>query len=237
VTRQVTGPVTGRRPRGAAAAGMTLIEVMIASAIMVIMMTLAWRTISSTQRTGRSFTEYEERNHELRMALARMAADFEAAYLSYNDDRNSSYPRTSLVSKSLGSIPQIRFSTLGHRVLWADANESEQTAISYLPHPVENGAVDLIRREQRRLSNNVPQDEPADYDVMVHDVQKLKLEFWDWRNQAWQDTWDTTQADAQKGRLPSRVRITLTVKNVAGDPITLSTQARLLLQEPLNFVQ
>lgn len=216
---------------------MTLIEVMIASAIMVVMMTLAWRTISNTQQTGRTFTHFEERNHELRMALGRITADFETAYLSQNEDRTASHPRTMMVGKGGGNVPQIRFSTLGHRVLWADANESEQTAITYLAHPAEGGTVDLIRREQRRLSNNVPEDEPADYDILLHDIQKLRLEYWDWKNQAWQETWDTTQADAQRGRLPSRVRITLTVKSPAGDDYTLTTQARILMQESLNFVQ
>src|SRR5690606_17035922 len=63
-------------------AGLTLIEVMIASAVMVMMMTLAWRTISNTSDARRSAGTYQERHHELRMALGRMVADFEHAYLS-----------------------------------------------------------------------------------------------------------------------------------------------------------
>jgi prepilin-type N-terminal cleavage/methylation domain-containing protein len=233
---RLTG-LTGRAGRAGRQAGMTLIEVMIASAIMVVMMTLAWKTISNTSATSKRFTRYEERNHELRMALGRMVADFEGAYLSRNEDITATHPRTMLVAKGGGNVPQIRFSTLGHRVLWADANESEQTAITYLAHPAEDGTVDLVRREQRRLSNNVPEDEPADYDILVHDLVKLRLEYWDWKNLAWIETWDTTQADAQRGRLPTRVRITLTVKGPGDADYTLTSQARLLLQESLSFVQ
>jgi type II secretory pathway component PulJ len=210
---------------------------MIASAVMVIMMTLAWRTISNTSDSRRSFEKYEERNHELRMALGRVVADFESAYLSRNEDINASHPRTMMIAKSIGKIPEIRFSTLGHRVLWADANESEQTVIQYLTHTSrETGKLDWIRREQRRESNLPPEDEPADYDVLVHDIQAVKIEFWNWKNNEWQDAWDTTQADGQRGWLPSRVRITLTVKSPDGaHDVKLTTQARILMQEPLNF--
>lgn len=220
-------------------AGLTLIEVMIASAIMVVMMTLAWTTISSTSESRRTFERFEARNHELRMAMQRIVVDFEHAYLSRNEDTSQSHPRTMFVARSGSTLPEIRFSTLGHRVLWADANESEQTVISYLPraNPDTPGQTDWLRREQRRPSNEPPEDLPADYDVLVSDITSAKLEFWNWRNQEWQDTWDTTQSDGQRGWLPSRVRVTLVTKDFAGEPYKLVTQARISMQEQLNFTQ
>src|ERR1700753_3641829 len=98
------------------------------------MMTLAWKTIANTSESKKTFEKYEERNHELRMALGRIVRDFEHAYLSRNEDTTQLYPRTMMIAKSSFKIPDIRFSTLDHRVLWADANESEQTVISYLAH-------------------------------------------------------------------------------------------------------
>jgi prepilin-type N-terminal cleavage/methylation domain-containing protein len=220
-------------------AGLTLIEVMIASAVMVIMMSLAWRTIGNTSDARRTFEAYEQRNHELRMAMSRIVSDFESAYLSRNEDASQSHPRTMFVAKSGTKLPEIRFSTLGHRVLWADANESEQTVISYMPrnNPEVAGQVDWVRREQRRPSNEPPEDLAADYDVLLGDIVSAKLEFWNWKNNEWQDTWDTTQSDGQKGWLPSRVRITLVTKDASKTDYKLVTEARILLQEPLNFVQ
>lgn len=218
-------------------AGMTLLEIMIAIAVLVVMMTLAWKTISNTSESKKVFERYEERNHELRMALGRIVRDFEGAYLSSNETPNAVYPRTMFVAKSSGKVPQIRFSTLGHRGLWADANESEQTVISYLPHDDREhpGVVDWVRREQRRMSNELPDEEPADYDVLVHDIGSAKLEFWNWKNNDWQDTWDTTQADAQKGLLPSRIRITVTTKGPDDKEVKLTTEARIWMQETLLF--
>jgi hypothetical protein len=73
--------------------------------------------------------------------------------------------------------------------------------------------------------------------VIVHDIQSAKIEFWNWKNLEWQDTWDTTQSDGQKGMLPSRVRITLTLKDDRDEEYKLTSQARIVMQEPLNFVQ
>lgn len=222
-----------RRPQ----AGMTLIEVMIASAVMVMMMTLAWRTISNTSETKRSAGYYQERNHELRMALGRIVTDLEAAYISRNEDPNASHPRTMFIAKSGSKIPQISFSTMGHRVLWSDANESEQTVITYLAHDSREhpGETDLIREERRRPSNLPPEEEPAEFDVLCRNISKLEMKFWNWKNLEWQDTWDTTQADGQRGWLPSRVLITITVKGSDDRDIKLSTQARILMQEALLF--
>lgn len=213
-------------------------EVMIASAVMVIMMALAWRTISNTSTSKKTFEKYEERNHEIRMAMGRVVADFEHAYLSMNEDNLASHRRTMFVAKG-GRIPDVRFSTMGHRVLWADANESEQTVIQYLSRnsPDKPGATDWVRREQRRESNEPPDDLPSEYDVLLTDVKELKLEYWNWKNLEWQDTWDSTQSDGQKGMLPSRVRITVTTQDPAGNDYKLSTQARIVMQEQLSFGQ
>jgi len=220
-----------------AQAGMTLIEVMIASAVMVMMMTLAWRTISNTSETKRSAGYYQERNHELRMALGRIVADLESAYISRNEDPNASHPRTMFIAKSGSKIPQISFSTMGHRVLWSDANESEQTVITYLAHDSREhpGETDLVREERRRPSNQPPEEEPAEFDVLCRNISKLEMKFWNWKNLEWQDTWDTTQADGQRGWLPSRVLITITVKGSDDRDIKLTTQARIMMQEALLF--
>ncbi len=212
---------------------------MIASAILVIMMSIAWRTIHNTSEARRTFEKYEERNHELRMAMGRVVADLEAAYLSKNEDTQQTHPRTMFIAKNTSRVPDIRFSTLGHRVLWADANESEQTVIQYLArNDAENtNATNWIRREQRRESNLVPEEEPAEYDILVHDVQSVKLEFFDWKAADWIERWDTTQADGQKGKLPSRVRITITVRDPGDHDVKLVSEARILMQEPLNFLQ
>lgn len=214
--------------------GMTLLEVMIAVAILVMMMGLSWRTITTASRASREYAGYAERDHELRVAFDRVVTDLESAYLSKNEDENATHHRTLFHARKSGKVPEVRFSTLAHRVLWADAHESEQTQVFYSAMTDGENKTNWIRREQRRLSNENPEDVPAELDILVHDIEQVEITFWDWRDEKWVDEWDTTAADAQKGRLPTRVRIVLVLKTPGGDDYKVTTEARLLLQEPLN---
>jgi len=219
-------------------AGMTLIEIMIAIAILSLMMLLAWTTTSNTFDAKRRYEALEDRNREIRNGLGRVVVDLESAYLSQNEDMNATDRRTMFIGKSGGHVPEIRFSSLSHRPLWADAHESDQTLIAYyaMTDKEDPSKTNWIRRESRRLSNKPWKQEPADVDVLIHDVEDVKFQYWSWEDQEWRDQWDSTAAEGQRNRLPTRVRITLTYKNVKGDDVKITTEANLLMQEPLIFI-
>jgi general secretion pathway protein J len=223
-----------------AQAGFTLIEVLITLTILAFMMTVGWATTSRTATTKIEVEEADERNHEIRMAMTRMARDFAHAYLSGNERDRDNNPRTMLRARRGNPVTEIEFSTLGHEMLWADAAESEQTRISYEAQrdPDEPGKTNVIRRELRRMPSEQfsARDVPADVDLLVRDIQSLQFEFYDWRDEEWKSEWDTTASDRERGRLPSRVRIELVVKSRGGREITFTTQARITLQEELNFL-
>ena len=65
------------RARRSPEAGLTLLEVLLAIAILAVMMTLAWKTIANTSDAKKVFESYEERNHERRLTLSRIARDLE----------------------------------------------------------------------------------------------------------------------------------------------------------------
>lgn len=220
--------------------GMTLIEIMIAIAIMGLMMMLAWSTIKGASDARVSFEAMEDRNHEVRLAMARMVNDLESAYLSKNEDLNLDNKRTMFVGKD----EAVRFSSFGHVTLWADANESDQTLIAYFLDDTPRGpdgkassssSDSLFRKELRRPSNEAWDRQPGDLDVLVRDVEKLEFEYWNWKDKKWQGEWDSTKADGVGGTLPTRVKIKLTYKNPRGDEVVVTTQARLLLEERLQF--
>jgi general secretion pathway protein J len=229
-----------RRPRQrpvAAQAGFTLVEVLIALSILAFMMTIAWSTTSNSSQAKRHFEAIEERNHEIRLAQARMVKDLSSAYLSGNEDQNRQERRTLFLGKSHGSVDELRFSSLGHKSLWAEANESEQTLIAYFADSdlEDRSKTNLLRRESRRLSNEPWKSEPAEIDVLLRDIEKVEFEYFDWRDSEWKEDWDTTSPAAQKGRLPTRVRITIEVKTEEGETVKYMTQARIMMQEELRF--
>ena len=224
--------------RASRQAGLTLVEIMISIAILSVMMLMAWTTTRETRKVSDRYGELQSRDREIRVGLDRMVADLESAYLSQNEDMNQVERRTLFVARSGSPVSELRFSSLVHQVLWADAHESEQTLISYQAQAEheDSSKVDLLRRESRRLSNRPWKQEPADLDVLIRDVTKVELKYWDWKNLQWQDHWDSTQADGERMRLPTRVKITITYKNPRGEDVQVSTEARLLMQEPLTFI-
>jgi type II secretory pathway component PulJ len=189
----------------------------------------------------RNVKDSQERDHEIRLAMSRISRDLSAAYISANEDQNQQERRTMFIGKSQGDVDELRFSSMSHQVLWADANESEQTVITYEPEldPDDSRRTNLLRREQRRPNNDPSRPEPADADVLVRDVKRLRFEHWDWRDKRWKDAWDSTRADGERGRVPSRVRITLEIEVTEpdGDTRTLKyvSQVRIMLQEELKF--
>jgi general secretion pathway protein J len=217
--------------------GMTLMEIMIAMAILAFMMAMVYSTISNTTRTKGTYEDLEARMHEVRVGMARVVADLELAYISKNEDVNQMDRRTLFAGKDGGDVDELRFTSFAHRQLWADGNESDQTMITYFAATdrEDSRKTNWLRREQRRLTDPGEnyKDMPAETDIVMRDIQNVDFEYWDWKDQEWKKDWDTSKADGQKDRLPTRVRITVTY-NVAGVEEKISTQARLLLQEPIT---
>jgi hypothetical protein len=62
----------------------------------------------------------------------------------------------------------------------------------------------------------------------------LRLRFWDPQKKEFIDHWDSTAIDGQPDRLPSRVKITLTVHDERGKEVPFMTETRIAMQEPLD---
>jgi type II secretory pathway component PulJ len=216
---------------------MTLLEVLIALGILAFMMLLTWRSIQTTVEAKKQVEVVQDREHEIRVAMGRMVADLEMAYISANENQTITDRRTLFIGTQSNGVDQLRFSSLAHMPLWADANESEQTMIAYYPESDQEQSrqTNLMRRESRRLSNENWQQEPAEIDVLLRDVEKVDFAYYDYRDKEWKERWDTTQADGERGRLPFYVRIVVEVSGPNGKPRKFTTTARLMMQEELRF--
>src|SRR6185503_9394111 len=80
-----------------------------------------------------------------------------------------------------------------------------------------------------------PAEAPGESDIVCDDVVSLRLSYWDARDKLWREEWVTTSADGQPDRLPSKIKITLTVHDERGKEIPFTTETRVAMQEPLNL--
>jgi general secretion pathway protein J len=218
------------------ARGFTLIEVMVAVAILAIVTTLVWASFKQTFTTKAKIEGSASRIRTVRIALNRIALDLSMAYLSFNEDRTQPERRTRFVSKHHSDVDELIFTYMGHQRLYQDANESDTTMVQYYGARDRNDSrvQNLMRRETRRLSYQKPEDAPGESDILCEDIETLHFSFYDALKKAWVEEWNTMNADGQPDRLPSKVKVVLSVRDERGQSIPFMTEARVMMTESLD---
>jgi general secretion pathway protein J len=218
---------------------MTMIEVLVAMAIVTLMMLGVWRSFSATITVSEMTVDIQERYSTVRNAMDRMAAELSTAYLSFN--RNPAEPRhfTLFEGRNDGDGDSVTFSSFAHLRIRRDANEGDQTVIQYFLErdPNDLNRTHLYRRETKRLTGDRPEDlrRYAPAYVLCEDVESLQFEYWDSARQEWLDEWRTTVAEGQPDRLPPRVRIKLGIMNSEREVQYFVTQTTLPMQEKIDL--
>ena len=226
-----------RSRRRTARAGVTLIEVMVAMAILAIVSTLLYTGFVQTANNKKRIENDLERNHEVRMGVERIVRELSMAFVSaqHNPLIGATY-KSAFIAKEQAGGTRIDFTSFSHQRLYRDAHESDQNELSYYlgDDPDDPSKNALIRREQNRIDDDPQKGGSAQ--VLVHDVLEFELSFLDPQSGEWLSTWDTTQAAMQPNRLPSQVRIRLQVPNLRGQgrPFEVTTRAAVPLQFALN---
>jgi general secretion pathway protein J len=210
--------------------GFTLLELMISLAIIGFMMVVAWGTVLQTVNAKKHFEGVQDRYREVRVAMARMVRDIGMAYMSQNDPLGvlPENKPTFFVGESSMSEATLRFSSMAHERLVADASESDQTVIAYYvdSDPDDRSRKNLYRRENRRLAAEKWDSVPGEVDILFAGITKLELKYWNAQDREWEDAWDTINADGKK-QPPERVKIVIGFTDEMGKEVTVMTQARV----------
>jgi general secretion pathway protein J len=212
--------------------GLTLIEVMISIAVLTMISVLIYGAFSTITRGKQAAGNLSERYRLARVAVDRMSREIQSAFLSAHVA-----PTPALITRTtafLGTSRRLDFAAFAHRRLLRDAHESDQCELSYFLSTGKGGKTDLARREQVIID-----DQPSKggvVQILVDDVDTFGLRYLDPANGLWTETWDTTSAAAQLGRLPLEVEIHLVLKGgPAGEPIRMRTKTRIMIPQPLSF--
>ena len=218
--------------------GMTMIEVLVSMAILVMMLVAVWSTFNSTLRGIEITEKSQERSMVIRTAISRMTSELSMAYLSFN--RPQAEPRhfTYFEGRSSGGNDNVTFSAFAHLRMRKDANESDQSLIQYFvaDDPDDSSRQHLYRRESRRLTGDLPEELEKYFPayVVLEDVDSLELEYWDQQKNEWLDEWSTVGTDGQPDRLPERIKIKIGV--MEGDEVIYySAQTILFMQEKIDL--
>lgn len=217
--------------------GMTLIEIMIAVAIMAIVTTVVYSGFSQTTKTQERVVKRSERQHAVQQTLSRMVREIEMAYVSvhFNPSETLQTMRTTFACKDKGDSDRLDMTAFSHVRLYRGAKESDQEELSYflIDDPEKPGTQALVRREQRRIDDKPEQG--GTLQILLHEVESLDFKFLDPMSHEWVSAWDAKPYGEQPNRLPSQVKITLKLaKTDAADPVLFVSRAVPKMRFALN---
>jgi prepilin-type N-terminal cleavage/methylation domain-containing protein len=115
--------------------GFTLIEVMLALALMALVTSILWGTIAQTAKVKKRIEAAEDRTHTVRVALMRMSREIEMAYQSNFESLGTQERRTMFSGVSHNDFDELTFSWFGHQRLRADAAEGDTALVRYFSQP------------------------------------------------------------------------------------------------------
>lgn len=234
MTAAVQSLILRRRARRPAA-GFTLIELMLAIAILALITTLMWSSFSQASRNKKRVEAQQERTHTVRTALLRMARELEMSFLSESEEPDATLPRTQFLGVSRPDVDELWLTSFAHQRLRAGAPESDAAAIGYFGErdPEDRRVLNLMRKESRRLVPKDPHDIPGETYVLCPDIVRLKFSYYDYHKKEWQDAWDSKVMG--QNFLPSHVHIALTVLDDQGREQTYATDARIQLTDRVGY--
>ena len=225
-----------RSARPAGSRGFTLLEVMLAIAIMGFISALLWGTFSNTNRIKQRTEAGQDRVHAARVAMMRMTREIEMAFLSRSFDISLQERRTMFVGAPHADFDELRFSWFGHQRLRADAAEADTAVVMYYvePDPHDRAAMNLVRRETRRLEQKDPRSIPGEAYILCPGVTRVKFQFYDYKKKEWKEEWNTVGATGLD-YLPTHVRVTLGLVDERGRETTYTSAARIHMTEPVDY--
>lgn len=219
------------------AGGFTLLEVLIAVAVLGLIAGMTWKSFDGAYMVKGRIEQAEERDQMVRGALNRLAREISMSFLSDHYDRKRFRERPTLFRLRDGRREaDVIFTSFGHERLHVDAKESDQALFEYSigPDPRDGSRRDLFRRVKPLLDEDP--ERGGDKAAIAEGVVGFSVEAWDPKDREWRAEWNSNGADRTGGVLvPPRVRLSLTVRDEDGKDKTYTTQAKVFLTQPLDF--
>ena len=189
--------------------GMTLIEIIIALAILSLIATLSFSVLSSTMNIRDIVTNSDVHMRSARNTMNRIQRELRIAFLTPNRTAVGTY-QTVFVGKDGGDQDQIWFSTMAHQRKYFNAPEGDQAEITLWVESGPDGKGDvLLHRESQRIDHEPEKD--GVILPMIEKVQRFNLRYLNSTTNEWQDEWDSTGVDTAN-TLPRAVEVVLEIE-------------------------
>lgn len=188
--------------------GFTLVEVLIAVALVSFIMLMIWQTTSQSINAKKRIEKRDEVYHSARVAIDKMIQDFAQAFLLKGEPhlgRRQGSPVLKTVFK--GESDEVSLASLSHLRLFKGSKESEGAEIGYkIERDPDNRDLSILfRRESKGIDDNP--EEGGEWIPLAEKVKKMSLEYYDGTKFEWKNSWNSESIE--KEQLPRAVKVTL----------------------------
>jgi general secretion pathway protein J len=178
-------PRRARRTRG-----MTLIEVMVAVAIMALLGVMTYGIVFTTVRTQDEAMRMQDRFQSGRVALERMRRELTMAFVSLHQSPDK---RTRTLFK--GESDRIIFNSAAHEPATRGVRQSDQMEVEYRLQRVRGQDLQaLVRRAKYHIDDRPSRG--GREEVLVEGVKRIEFEYFDKQREDWTRSWDVEVDDA-----------------------------------------
>lgn len=186
--------------------GMSILEVMVAIAVLLVMTIVSWEVLSSTIEIREFLSRRDDSTRGARVAMSTIKRDIQSSFLTTKTTAINSYYTVFVGADD--DPDMLHFATLSHQRLYRDSRESDQTEITLWAEQMpDNGeGYVLYHREAPRIDEE-PDEDGTIYPI-AYNVRSFNLRYLDSVTGEWFDEWDSRGVD-QLGRLPRAVQIGL----------------------------
>lgn len=202
--------------------GFSLIEVMIAAALLGFVGIILFSSLNSALNVTEKATSISSRHHLIRQALARISSELSMAYMSANRSPQNLVVDTQFRGDK-NKVSFVAFGGLSHK---QDAKESGEREISYF---IEDG--NLMRIEKANPGKELWKQSKAK--LVCPKVNKLELKYWNPATSAWDSLWKTEGQPVQTATLPIRVKIEISAQLNDEEVEKITTEAEVWLDKPI----
>src|SRR3990172_3691670 len=194
--------------------GFTLMEVLIATAILAIVLSIVYGSFVQTKRVIARAEGSVDELRGVRVSFNRMMWDLSMAFLSKQDPDQTDQTDVNTIFVGTNDFAagypndSIDFTSYANRIRNKDARESDQTEVGYYLNRNFEGDTVLMKREKRQIDKK-PLEGGKSFELS-EDVVGLNFRYLD--QGAWVDSWDSRVSKA----IPEAVEITLIIKDRTG---------------------
>lgn len=208
--------------------GFTLIEVLLSLAIFTVIGIATVRHLGQLQSTKNSAFDRVELMDAVRSALSLIRTDlsqaFHVTYFDLGEVTRRALQRNQPVPHTLfdGRKAELIFTTLSHRVFFADRRECEQAEISYFLHQQAGHRYPSLMKRESGIIDEDPY-QGGTVVKLLDNVSFLKFDYWDNEYQKWIEDWTSDQGN-KIDKFPLAVRMNMKVENPGGgEPVEIRT--------------